>query len=363
MDLTIHRSELARILAGPARIAKKQANMPLLEAVLLEAADDRLTTRAADLILGVEESAECVTRKPGRVAVAASKFAALVKQLPGEVSLKLVKDQLQIKSGTGSWKLPTIAADDFPVLPRADDAKLVATSDASELSRAIRQGSYAAIDDKNRPYLEAILFEHADDGLILVSSDGKRVATARLVCPAELDAYLLVPKPGVAEARNLADANKGKQVTIRSTATHAFFSANGTSLSVKLLDTKYLPWRKVFPSAYKQRVTLNSDMLSDAIGRVELVAASHDGGCVCLGFADSVLRVSGAGQGEGEEDIECDATAEQRIYVNPSLFVQAVDVVPDDEVVLEFSGELDPIVIKGKESTEVLSLVMPRRGG
>lgn len=364
MELTIQRSELARVLAGPAGIASKKSPIHVLKAAILEASNGALNVRATDTYLGIEENAPCGVKKPGRVAVDAAKLFELCRSLPdGDVLLKESKDQLELRAGKAKLKLPTISADDFPALPKAADAKQIATVESVDLVRAIKQGAYAMLAEDNRPSLGGTLFEDAGDGLILVSTDGKRLTTSKLVCAAKPPkTYLLVPMKGVSEARKMAEANKGKSVEVRATESTVFFCANGTSLSVRLIDQKFMPYTQVIPKSYTQRVTIDRETLSSVIRRIALVADNHDGGCICLAFSEGNLRVSGAGQGEGEEDIECNATADQHIHVNPNLFVQAVDVVPDDEVVLEFSGELEPIVVKGAESTEALGLVMPRRG-
>jgi DNA polymerase-3 subunit beta len=366
-ELVISRSELARILSGAASIASKKSPIHVLKAALLEATDGNLNVRATDHYLGIEENAPCRVKTTGRVAVDAAKLFELCRSLPeGDVSLKESANQLELKAGKAKLKLPTIAAnggsaDDFPTLPKAADAKPVITVESGELIRAIKQGGYAMMVEDNRPSLGGTLFESSGGDLTLVSTDGKRLATSTIVGTAS-KVHLLVPMKGVTEARKMAEANKGKTVEIRATESTVFFCANGTSLSVKLIDQPFPPWRKVVPTSHKQRVTVDRDTLSSVIKRISLVADNHDGGCVCLGLSEGILRVSGAGQGEGEEDIECDATKDVRIHVNPTLFSQAVDAVPDDSVVLELGGDLDPILVKGADSSEAFGVVMPRRG-
>lgn len=361
-ELTIQRNELARVLSGAASVASKKSPINALKAALLEASDGNLNVRATDQYLGIEENAKCGVKKPGRVAVDAAKLFELTRSLPnGEVSLKAAGVNLELRASKAKLKLPTVDSGDFPQLPHSADAKLVSTVEANELIRAIKQGSYAMVAEDNRPALGGTLFESDGNTLSLVSTDGKRMAVARIDCNPQ-KAYLLVPMKGVSEARKMAESNAGKAVEIRATESTAFFCANGTILSVRLIDHPFPPWRKVMPSGHRQRVTIDRSTLSSVIKRIALVADNHDGGCVILDFVEGVLCVRGAGQGEGEEDIECDAIATQRICVNPSLFVQAVDVVPDDDAVLELSGEFDPIVIRGESSAEMLAVVMPRRG-
>jgi DNA polymerase-3 subunit beta len=361
MDITISRNELARMLSGAAAVAAKKSPIRVLQCVILDAFEGWLRVSATDSYLGIEWSANATVKKSGKVAVDAAKLNDVVRSLPaGDVTLKLVGEQLEVRAAKAKLKLPTIDAADFPELPRADDAKLVCEVDSGDLVRAIKQGAYAMQFDDRRPFLGGALFEGDGKSLQVVTSDGARMAIAKLTDSAD-KSYVLVPAKGVSEARRLAESHKGARVTMRATVSTAFFSCNGTTLSVRLIEDRFPPWQKLVPTSSQQAVTVDRDTLSSVVKRIALVSDSNDGGVVTLQFSEGNLRVLGAGQGEGEEDIECDATKDVRISVNPTLFAQCVDVIPDDSVVLELRGELDAILIRGAASSDVRAIAMPRR--
>lgn len=365
MELTVRQSDLSSMLARAAGIASAKSPLAVLKAVLLEANADGLTARATDTYQGVEERVAATVKVPGVIAVDAVRIAAVVKSLPaGDVTLKLVKDQLEVRAGKAKLKVPTMRAEDFPAIPQAADSTLVATVDARELVRGLQQGAYAMSANDNMPQLGSAKLEFDKDEMRVISSDARRITVSVIKVDCQTS-EMLIPAKGVAELRKLADSHKGGSVELRLNGGTAFFVANGVALSSKLTDLKYVPWRKLFPETTAGKVTLHRDTLAGVVRRVALVAADTEGGTVNLTFSTGMLRVSGASTdaGEGEDFVECDSTLNLSLAVSPSIFAQAVETVPDDEVRLELTTELGPIVVLGAVSDEVRAICMPRRAG
>lgn len=365
-DITISRSLLEPLLTRAAVIAKEKSPLVALRCVLLDAQRNSLQALSTDTFLGIEELVAAEVRGEGRIAVDAQRFASFVKELKhDEISLKYDGTSLHVKCDKGRFKMPVLRHEDFPGLPSADDAPEFAKLDARDLARGLAQGTYAMRDMASLPQLNATLLETSSaDGvgeMRLVSTDSQRLTVSSV--PATCGtSKMLLPAKAVSELKKLADANKGGGFDVRCDGGTAFFSAGGVTLSAKLLDMPYPPYRKLFPASPEATTTLHRDTLTDAIRRVALLSEETDGGSVNLTFAEGSLRIHGASAdaGEGEDFVECDANFDMTLRINPKALCDALNHLPDDEVRLELSGPKGPVIVNGATSTEVRGLVMTR---
>jgi DNA polymerase III subunit beta len=186
---------------------------------------------------------------------------------------------------------------------------------------------------------------------------------------------MLVPNKGIGELRRLLeDARADKPAKGEEQATvvvgvatqggNAFFRREGIQLSVKLADEAFPPYGKVIPQSQDKRVVCSRSQLVEAMRRISLVSSDKSGG-VRLMLTEGSLRVVSENPdvGEGSEELDVDYAGEPlTIGFNAKYVLDVLAALSDDEVALEFSGELDPGVIKpASDATLFVGVVMPMR--
>lgn len=377
MELSIQKRTFLKGLARTHAVADRKSSMPILSNILLAAdTNNQLRFAATDLYLGVHATAEANVRKRGSIAVSARTIFDIVKNLPeGEVTLLVAPNHaVEVRCGKVRYKLPGMPGDDFPPLPSAGDATFVDV-DAEVLSSLIAKTQYSMSTDDTRPHLAGTLFEAEGDRLRMVTTDGHRLSKAEstLAKASDLKLSMLIPSKGIAELKRLLEEAKadnksdkkseGGTVAIASAGAHAFFRRDGLQLSVKLADEQFPPYAKVIPARSEKKVAASRHGLLDALRRISLVASDKSGG-VRLAVEPGILRITSENPdvGEGAEEIEVDyAGTPLTIGFNAKYVLDVLSALPDDVVVLELGGELDPGVIKAANSQDFVGVIMPMR--
>jgi DNA polymerase-3 subunit beta len=380
MELTISKRNFLRGLARTHGVADRKSSMPILSNILLTTEDTgTLRFAATDLYLGVTAVAPADIKKGGSIAVSARTLFDIVKNLPeGDVQWTVGPNHAaEIRSGKVRFRIPGMPGDDFPPLPSLASGE-VSSIDVDLLADLIGKTSYSMSTDDTRPHLAGALFEGEGRVVRMVTTDGHRLSLAehKLRDGMPMVTFsMLVPNKGIAELKRLledakadkpARGEEGAPVTVgvATLGGNAFFRREGIQLSVKLADEQFPPYAKVIPQNQDKRVVVARGVLVEALRRISLVSSDKSGGVRLMLQAGSLRVVSeNPDVGEGSEEVDVDYAGDPlTVGFNARYLLDVLSALNDDEIALEFSGELDPGVIKPAGDAMIfVGVVMPMR--
>ena len=144
--------------------------------------------------------------KAGATTLPARRVFNIIRELPSsEIQIDVDgKNAASIRSGQSFFKILGLPEDEFPPLPKFEDAKVV-TMRQKDLRDGLRKTSYAISTDETRYVLNGVLFSFKDNKLTLVATDGRRLAMAEieLEFPRSHESDLIVPTKAVTELQRL----------------------------------------------------------------------------------------------------------------------------------------------------------------
>ena len=375
MKLSIDRQQFLRGLSRAQAVADRKSSMHILSNVLLSAeGTDKLRLSATDLYLGVTSVVPAQVGEPGTIAVTARTLFDIVKNLPdGEVSWTLSDSHsVAIESGKVRYRIPALPGEDFPPLPNPGEASFVEL-DAPSLFELISLTQYAMSHDDTRPHLAGTLFEGDGQTLRMVTTDGHRLSKAekKVESDAALSFKMLVPHKGVTELKRLLDdvnsraaKDEKAKIAIAVAGGNAYFRSGELNLSVKLADEQFPPYSKVIPQQQSRKVVAARSVFIEALRRISLVANDKSGG-VQLQIQPGLLRLQSQNPdvGEGSEEVDVDYAGDDlKIGFNARYLLDTLNALPNDEIALELSGELDPGVVKPVGgASDFVGVIMPMR--
>jgi DNA polymerase-3 subunit beta len=377
MHVVVSKKDLLRVLARCQGVADRKSTMPVLGNVLLETVEGGLRLAATDLYLAVSGRIEATVQRKGSVALGARDLFERVKMMPdGEVALEVNDGAATTIRATGSARRYTVhgvPGAEFPSLPEPEASAEWLELDVSIVSRLIAATQFSISTDETRLHLSSALFEWDGDRVRMVSTDGHRLSKMELgVRGSRATTTMLIPNKGVQELRRLCDealsdsTEETPKLRLVQSGPSVFFELAGFRFSVKLVDAQFPPYQQVIPAQSERAVRAPRIALSEALKAVRLAASDRTGG-VKLTLSSGKIRVESESPeaGEGFDEVPVDYEgADVTIGFNASYFLDVLAAMPDDEVILGISGELDPAVLQpGSESVErsYLAVVMPMR--
>jgi DNA polymerase-3 subunit beta len=371
MDIKIKRPALVRALSLAAGATDTKSTDKLLSCVLLVANIDGLTVSATDLNVAVTARVPCDGKHPGSLAIEARRFLEVVKGIDGDEVAFSVPQQgwVEIRAGRSKFKLPTLASKDFPAIIRSTGE--VHQVDAAVVYDLLSTAKTAAGTDETRTHLCGVHLEIDGHHARATATDGHRLVRIRreMAGGPKLAQGVLVPTKGVSAIEGFAEEMSGRRVGLAIDDRVIAISGDGVDVAVKLSGGQFPPADQVIPRDNPNRATMPRAELAHSIRRVSMMADR--------GTAGIRLKLDGAGRGAGTLTVEVEnpneGSAVEEIEVehrggpvligaNARYFADALGCLESSpEVVLEFAGELDPIVVRPTDGTDFVGVIMPMR--
>jgi DNA polymerase-3 subunit beta len=373
MEFTIKKSDLLRELTLSQGVVEKRTTIPILSNVLLEANGDRITLTTTDLELAIKCGCPAQVKRPGASTIPAKRLFDFVRLLPDtDINFKLGDNQWAgITCGRSRTRIAGMSRDSYPELPEMSDK--IADLPVSPLASMIAQTIFSISTEESRFTLNGALIVLKGDAMIMVSTDGHRLAlTERNVELTGVGGFrALLPKKAMTEILKLAsEAASEATIEFAATENHLFFRLGDRLLTSRKLTGNFPDYDRVLPKDHPHHIVLNRDELRGAIERVSQFAdeRSH---AVRIKAAPGELTVhsSLADTGDSEENISCVYDGpEVEIGFNAQYMLEFLRACPQAHVEFHFrdgasAGEMRP----GFEAPEDASnyvyryIIMPMR--
>ena len=376
MELVIQQGDLAFAVGKAFAAVSTKSPMPLLSCVLLEVEKGGLRVTGTDLEVTTAVTVPCTTSTVGRVAVSARHLNEVVRKMPrGALQIGFAGEQLEIKYGDGrGWsRFPVQDASDFPRVPELK-AESKITLEAEALSRLVARTAYAASTDATRPQLSGVLLQTTADKLMLVSTDGHRLARA-----SRSGAFggvgkdgVIVPSRALSAVSRIADeATSPIEIEIAGSRNQASFSAqvgeHRVQVLVRLLQGPYPNYEQVIPKNNPKEMTVDRQDLLEA---VDIVASHADNVTRQVRFAikGDKLGVSSATElGAGEHEIAATYGGDAMdIGYNATYLIEMLKSMPTESVRFRLNtalaaGVVEPVGSLPQTDEDLLCLIMPLR--
>jgi len=362
MKFSISKESLQQAINQVQHVVSTRTTLAILSNVLLRAKDGVLELTTTDLDVGVTCTVPAEVEVEGATTLPARRLSTIVRELPSEEIDFSVdeKNYASIRSGPSFFKVVGLTSEEFPALPRFDDAREF-TLPQAVMRDCLRKTSYAISTDETRYVLNGILFSFKNNALTMVATDGRRLAMVEqeVEFPQSQEIDIIVPTKAVNElARLCGDVG---DVVIRVTGSQVGFDLGSSLLISKLIDGNYPNYRQVIPGEAKERIVLEREVFQRAIGRVSLLA-SDKSNSVKFQFTLGQVEIiaSSPDIGEARETIPINYKGKDiTIAFNPEFTMAPLRNLSADEITLHLIDDISPGVIR--TGTNFLYVLMPMR--
>ena len=362
MKFSVSKEKLVQGLQTVQNVVSTRTTLPILSNVLLQANDGEVRLTTTDLDVGVRGAVEAAVERPGATTLPARRFLSIIRELPtAEIQIEVdSKNQASIRSGPSFFKILGLPEEEFPPLPKFEDAK-VFTIRQKDLKDGLKKTSYAISTDETRYVLNGILCSFKDNKLTLVATDGRRLALVdiEMEFPRSHEVDIIVPSKAVTEIQRLLADDGEAKLTVG--ANQVSFEANNTLLVSKLIEGNYPNYRQVIPNEAKERVTLEREVFLNSVHRVSLLA-SEKSNSVKLVFSKNNIDIMANTPevGEAKESLPVQYKGKEfSIAFNPEFLMAPLRNLANDEISFDLIDEMSPGVIKIQ--SPFLYVLMPMR--
>ena len=360
MKITATAGELATTMSAVELALDTKIRIQILGAVHITAAADgavKLIGNAMD---------------PGETAIRASALAGLVRGFAKNdiVTINTDAQGAEVRCQRSTYRLPVMPVEDLPAVPTIDDTATGEIEiDRQELIETVKQILFSVSREQTRYYLNGILLHDAGDHLVLVATDGHRLARRQIVSePFSPDHKCIVPVDSIPAITKILTRATTEKVKLRRSNTLFEVITPGFVFVSKLIDGTFPDYSCVVPVAPKNNVVVDRAELGAALAPLGAVAEDNKRvpALVGLGWdpADRVLHLSLPNQPGMADDIIIAAISGKAPVQTAAKITHVTELVGQmqrESVCIASTDGNGPILITDPEDDALLVIQMPCR--
>ncbi len=371
MKFTCTKENLSHALDLVSGIAIKQVNLPILVNILIQVEESGVRLITTNLEIAVRVNLRAKVDKTGSFTLPAKTITEFVHLLPDEqVEVELQENELNIKCGSSATKIKGMPAEDYPVVPEAEEEHAYVVG-LKEFKEALSQTIIAVARNEIRPELSGVYFSLFSDsykGLVAAATDSYRLAERKIKVEQGSDkVQAIVPARAVQEMiRLLSLSGDGeKQVRLWLSDNQVVLRYNDFEMTSRLIDGKYPDYTQIIPSDFKTTSIFPAAVMVNKIKAASLFtttgvnAVSFD-----LNSSENTIAISSTSTQTGEHTSELEAEVkgeENSILLNHRYVIDGLQNIDSEEIEFKLNSGEVPCLFKAKEKDDYLYIVMPIR--
>ena len=348
MRFTCEKSMLVQGLNIAGRTVAQKSSLSVIEGILCKAGLG-LSLTGYNMETAITYEIEAEVADPGQCILPAKLFGDIIRRLPeGPVTVVVSEDyKVSIRAGYASFTISAESSEDYPELPDVNSGRPIHIPQ-NKLKELISGTIFAVSENQGRPIHTGVKFEVTESSITAIAVDGFRLAR-RTFHPEEgtgRELSFVVPAAGLKEVEKIvADVEDMASFTLGTK--HILFQIGKATLVCRLLEGEFLDWRKVVPSNCPIKLVANVGELSSSVERVGLIVSEKYKSPVrCVFSHNELLMRTNTTIGAAEDKCSLAGDGKElEIGFNVRYLADALKVVPSEEVTLELTNGLSPIVL------------------
>lgn len=376
MKFEIDRDVLLDKLNIISRGLPSKTSMPSLYGIKMDitSTDIYLTTSNMDISIEVMISDKSLEiEESGKCLVNGKYFIDIVRKVNSKkIMLQLLDDnQLYIKVDRGEFKLRVMSYEDYPAIDFVtlqDPLKV----EASLIKSIIKETGFATSKSERRPIFTGVNLKLVNNELTCVGTDSYRLAQKKVTLNESYNDFnIVIPSKSLDELLKIIDDNE-EYIEIYFEKNKVLFKYNNVMFQSRLIDGIFPDTQRVIPTTANAEIKFNKDDLIQAIERVSIVSPHDTEKNKELSYSIVELSISknqnieisttNSQIGDAREEVianEINTTDEFSIEFNSEYMLDALRAFNDFEVLLEFSLDNRPFVVKGTNTSNLIQVILP----
>ena len=379
MKFTINKMDILDVLSNIQGLTGRKSNLAITETVLIQTTDSGIRIAATDLETGFMGSYPAKVKSQGTIVINGRKIYEIVKEFPSnEININEIENHwVEISNNKVNYHIVGMNPDDFPEIPLIEDISFF-TIKSPVLKKMIDQTvSIGVVTDDRRVHINGTYFEklknNDQDIIRMVSTDGSRLSLADYISesaaggsdPPEYfggsGSGIIIPKKGLTEVNRFLDPEGTVQIGNKDN--HFIVKKDTETIIIRLLEGEFPKYSEIIDKGDASVITVDRKMFLDMLKRMSILYSDSYKGVVFNFQKDKlIITATNPDLGESKEDMDIDYKGDKiQTAFNPKFFIDTLNIIDEDNIVLNIIDEQKPCFIEGKEDKQFLSVIMPMR--
>ncbi len=363
MKIESIKEKLVEAISRAEKVAQKNATLPVLSGISLEAIGGMLTIRATNLDLGISINIPVKVITEGQVVVPANIFSSLLNSLSKEknVSLTLDKQVLLVETSSTKSSIKTLPSEEFPIIPEIGGGSNFSVP-TKDLVTGLKSVIYAAAQGSIKPELSSVCLIHEGEFLVFVATDSFRLAEKKIkVRKIPNFNQILIPQKNAQEIIRIFDGLT-EDVSISIEENQIAMKSGAVYLVSRTIDGAFPDYKQIIPKESQSKVVVLKQDLVSSLKTSLIFSDNFNQLKIHISPKEKKFEIESKNQdvGENKEAVEAVIEGDEiSVNVNHRYFTDSFSSIASDSLNLSFVGDGRPILIEGVGDKSFMYLLMP----
>ncbi len=365
MKVSVNRSALAEALGLITSVVPTRTPKPILKCVRIAASGKEMRIQATNLELGLDYLVSQVeVADEGETVVEAERLAAIVRESGDDVLvLESTETTCEIRGADSHFKVYGQDPKQYPKVPSFGEGQADLTITLEQLQMGIEQCLFATAKESSRYAINGVLWEVKGKKLLLVATDGRRLARCRVDLQHTAGGGLaekkvIIPARTMALLQKIGPREK-ESVSIKLVDNQVLLSCANVVISSNLVEGNFPRYEDIIPTDHDKKLTLPTEGALSGVRRAALLTSEESKG-IKLAVSEKAIVFSGSSPeaGAAEVSMPVEYGGEPiEIGFNPQFLSDALRVMRTPDFELELGQADRPGVLKSGQ--DFLYVLMP----
>src|SRR5574344_2503743 len=371
MKLTIKQNILMYYLNYAIRGVSSKNLIPILNCIKFDLTNDGLYLMSTDNEISIKTF---IPKKDiekidtcGDIVVSGRYIYDIIRKLPGElIDIEEVMDsKVYITTSNSSFTLNCNESFDFPNL-KFDEVEKPIILTNKNLKNIINQTIFATSTQESRPALTGVNLKINKNILECTATDSYRLAkkTIEISNTVDNNIDIIIPTRNLNELIKMLEDNDNK-IELHIFDNKIVFKSENIIMMSSLINGTYPDTSKLIPDTFETIITVNLNEFYNSIDRASLLTNEADKNTIKLESNNDKIIISSTipeiGNVKETLSIVNNTNKEISIAFSSKYMMDALKTFECSLIELKFNGEIKPIIITNKESSELIQLILPIR--
>ena len=345
--------------------------IPVLNCIKIEVETEGIYLTSTDNELAIKtfikkENVETI-EKLGTIVVSGRYIYEIIKKLPNTIINieEVVDNKLYITTETSEFNLNCNEASEFPNVDLTLTKKPIYIT-KKIFKTIIRQTSFSTSLQESRPVLTGINFKIDKKSLECTATDSYRLSKKVIEVEDVVEQLIniVIPNKNIQEINKLITDEEGS-LELHIFNNKVIFNFNNIIIMTRLINGDYPDTSKLIPKEFKIKILVDLKEFISSIDRASLLTSETDKNTIKLELKENNMTISSSIPeiGNVEEKLIVNNLENENIILSFSskYMIDALKSFDCEEIEMLFNDGLHPIILKNKDSDELIQLVLPIR--
>lgn len=362
MKVTVNHKNLKTAFSLVEKIVSRNPSLPILNNILVKTDNGRLKISSTNLEMGINYMIGAKIDEVGEIAIPARVSSDFINNVLDEkITLQTKNNILTINSDKYKTQILGFDPKDFPIIPKIKE-KTALTLPSVILRNLLYSVADSIAISETRPELAGVYADFDSNKIIFAATDSFRLSEASFSTKNTNQHSIIIPRNTVMELIRIANDIEG-DLDIKIGDNQISFSNDDFELVSRLIDGSYPDYKKVIPVKFLSRALVEKNDLEKDIRLAGLFSSNISDVKLICSEDSMVLKSKNSDKGEIETAIPVVLKNDPfEISVNYRYLLDGLKIMDSDKVIIEFTGNGNPLVLKPHDSNKELTyLIMPLR--